>query len=287
MSTGSIESTSSSWRHEHAVTADIAKRIGSTALLTCLSFDTAVESIIGQYSHSHLSLDEAQYYIENETRALEQDHNSIFTTSVRHRMQNQVLFAQKRLLLQAAEQSEGSYERLKDDLFDGTTGLAAQSLASLLAAHPSPAARASWLGALNEQTALTLLNLNGDVANEPHIALPARTSDDFIRGFDIDFYYHDHTGFHHTPISVKSGEAAARINRRDNRARANRKHIVTISGNDMQNTPPKFLTSHQLDKLHKGAPGIKPDREESLFTLSENLIDSIKYQTSAITKTAL
>lgn len=276
MSIQNIERSKSSWRAEHHVVTDVAQRMGSTALLTCFSFDTAVDSIISRYKDDRLSLDEAKHYIDNEAQALAEYSQAIPTLAVRARMQNQVDFAQKRLLIGASLRTPGIYEHVKQELFDGAAGLAASGLAQFLSAEPRPSTRALWIGSLNEQTALTLLNVTSDTTSEPHIAMPASTRSDILKGCDIDLYYHDERGLRHAPVSIKSGRIAADEDRAHNHRTPTRRHITTISGHDMHNNAPSFTTAHRLNDLYSGYPGIDHDSESKVINLSFRLIESIK-----------
>lgn len=275
-----------SWQVEQQLARRLSRKIGEPAVDACFKFDRAIDSIVHAYKSGGYSLDEARHYVAAEADWINQKSETVLTSSLRNRMKNQADFAEKRLLLHAAMQTPSIYEKINTDLFDGTAGIAAAGLERIIEdTDQSTNEFSDWLGSLNEQTALTILNLNGDSASTPHIALPSTMRDDTMRGYDINFFFVDSHELRHVPVSVKSSELSAQYDRDANKLNESRRNIFTLSGLMLGNQNPTFKTAHSLVQLHKGFPGITPHREAQVYNRSRSLIDSIKATNTGDTKT--
>lgn len=183
-----------------------------------------------------------------------------------------IQFAHERLLAPIIFQSPKLYVERKQTT-DGAAAKSSELLEPLLAQFDSelnPGRKGELIGAINEQTAIALLNFS---QSPSRLAVPGSTVDDRADRTDLYLYRiyktQRHCGFMY-PISVKTSKTAAEEEKR---------HYINdtvVSASDMLNQD--LEVTRLIIRHFEGAPGISDDELLLLRRAEQSLLASIDQQ---------
>ena len=232
-----------------------------------IRLDTAVKNLQERIYNEPADVGEAHQWLSTyadtltKTLTSEQLDKSSITDSAR--FAGHITFAEEQLLAPLAYGDKDEYT-LRRQLTDGVLGKSVDLIEPLLmqiSRRTRPDDIREIIGAINEQTAIALLNFS---EHPDHLAMPSEATDDILRGTDVYLYsrHQDKPYSSRYRISVKT-------NRSEAKREKERHDEIVISGADMHN--PHLTISRLLVRYIAGSPGVSKDELQKLHAAKDSV----------------